>query len=107
MRKITSDAIEAFDTDKNFRRNNTKVIARLDVTELYLYNNLIAYKQVESGNIYISSQGYQTRTTSDRLNGLVEYYEYGNVYIHQFTMYYKDSNKITSVLDNNFFTQLR
>jgi len=109
MRKITQQAIKAFTGKYNFKNGNTEVI-RIEnntniKTELYLHNNLIAYEI--NDNIYISSQGWQTSTTRERLNGILSYYECGRVCIKNFSMYYIDSQKITKPLQNVYFTQIR
>jgi len=68
-RQITIDAIRAFNNNYKFKRSNTEV--RIDskgVTELKLHGNLIAFK-TNSGT-YISTCGWHTVTTKERLNGL-------------------------------------
>ena len=75
MRKITEQAIYAFIEDRPFTGNNTVVtkeyiVSKGWLTRLYLFDNLIAEKVFESMEINITSAGYNTRTTRERLNGL-------------------------------------
>ena len=111
MRKITSNAINAFMNNDEFSESNTKValvpdeqLKRLKV-ELYLFDNLIAYKI--NGNHYISSAGWSTSTTRERLNGLITKLGCGKVFIKDFTMYYEDSVGVINLLDSPYFTQVR
>jgi len=109
MRKITSNAINAFMNNNKFSESNTRIDVIDDgsnqKTELYLFDNLIAYKINE--NYYISSAGYSTSTTRERLNGLIVKLGCGRVFIKDFTMYYKDSVGVINLLDSPYFTQVR
>lgn len=73
MRIITRDAIEAFEALRPFKRDNTEV--RIDPVvnglepELYLFGNLIA-KRFHHGELQITSAGWSSNTTKERLNGL-------------------------------------
>jgi len=71
MRKITEDAIRAFRNGTNFKRGNTKVECHMEVTgqvnKLFLHGHLIA--QFAAGDFIISSAGWNTTTTKERLNG--------------------------------------
>jgi hypothetical protein len=71
MRQITRDAIEAFMNDQNFNKSNTEVIRGNGIfgTELYLFNNLIAYKK--GGEIFMHNRQWLSMTTKERLNGLL------------------------------------
>ena len=63
-RKSIRPVIDAFINRKFKRVSNTET----DGNNLRLFGNLIAYHK--DGTIYISSAGYRTVTTKDRLNGL-------------------------------------
>ena len=95
MRKRTQEALRAFDKGKNFKKSNTevKIIKTRDATleeeaiirvELLLHGNVIAYQNwcyfsntVPSSfgdmrlwkELWITSAGWQTNTTKERLNG--------------------------------------
>ena len=69
MRKQTESAVNAFNNGKPFKGTNTKVTSDGVSVGMYLFDNLIAYK---SGNeLSISSCGWNTATTKERLNGLL------------------------------------
>lgn len=70
MRKITEEAIEAFNYNEDFKKSNTQVMTGGRQTELYLFGNLIAIKNIRTGELSITNCGYQTVTTKERLNGL-------------------------------------
>ena len=71
MRAITRDAIRAFCNNYKFKRDNTEIrIIERDnytITEMRLHGNVIAEK-MPSG-FYISTCGWSTNTTKERLNG--------------------------------------
>jgi len=117
MRKITKLMVKAFINNEAFKLDNTDIKRVLDKksqrvkTKSYLYGNCIAYKWrddiEQTGEIYISSAGWETSTTRERLNGILSYYECGRVYIKNSNMYYEDSKKIIKHLSNNRFTQIK
>ena len=73
-RQITIDAIRAFSNNYKFKRSNTEVrvfndeVSEPKQTELRLHGNLIAYKN--NTGIYLSTCGWHSVTTKERLNGL-------------------------------------
>lgn len=70
MRKITQNAITAFYANKNFSSSNTIVDTDSYSTRLLLHGNCIAEK-IHNKGIQISTCGWNTPTTKERLNGLV------------------------------------
>jgi hypothetical protein len=72
MRKITEEAIEAFNLNKNFKRGNTEVKVEwrqhTQFTTLLLHGNPIA--ESCDKQLAINNCGYETNTTKERLNGL-------------------------------------
>lgn len=84
MRKITQDAIRALYENKNFKRGNTEV-RRGIVPCLLLHDNIIAKLTIFDG-LCISSAGWNTNTTKERLNGL----EGVSIYQKNFTWYLND-----------------
>lgn len=69
MRKITQQAVNAFNENRNFKSGNTEVKVQYPAaTYLYLHGNLIA-KKVDRA-ISVSIAGWNTPTTRERLNGL-------------------------------------
>ena len=69
-RKITEKIVYAFMNDKNLKLSNTEVTCNGYLTRLFLFDNLIAVKEVFSGKIEITMAGYNTQATRERLNGL-------------------------------------
>ena len=69
MRKITSDAINAFMCRETFSRDNTQVTVHPTDTRLLLHGNLIATIDL-MGNIKVTNAGWATNTTKERLNGI-------------------------------------
>ena len=77
MRKITQDAVAAFNNNYPFKRGNTQIKVEDDnegaiYTIMQLHGNTIALKVTgDSGTgLFISDGGWQTSTTKERLNGL-------------------------------------
>ena len=78
MRKITREACQAFECQRDFKRGNTEVVRFINNEvnmEYRLHGNLIAYSN--SKGLFISNAGWFTNTTKERLNGLT------GVNIHQ------------------------
>ncbi len=69
MRKITTDAINAFYQNCIFKQSNTSVEVSGNETKLLLHGNVIARKEM-NGRLTISNCGWFTTTTKERLNGL-------------------------------------
>lgn len=70
MRTITKKAIEAFNADRAFKLGNTAVHVGDHYTTLSLHGNDIAQKDRENGNVEITTAGWNTTTTKERLNGI-------------------------------------
>lgn len=68
MRKIDELARDAFVERKRFKLRNTKVDIINGDPHLYLHDNLIA--KLEDDDLLINHCGWETRTTSSRLNSL-------------------------------------
>ena len=72
MRKITEDAIRAFRNGRTFNRGNTEVKVwlgeRFPQMALMLHGNTIA--TLSRDGLFITSAGWETTTTKERLNGL-------------------------------------
>lgn len=71
MRKITSDAHNAFMKRKKFKKGNTEVTVVDGLPEMYLFGNKIA-KMDEDGEVSISSSGWESVTTAERLSAFVK-----------------------------------
>lgn len=77
MRQITKDAIASLIAHRPFKRSNTSVrIMSNGDAELYLHGNHIA-TYTHDDSLHITSAGWKSNTTKERLNGLP------NVHIYQ------------------------
>jgi hypothetical protein len=75
MRKITVSAVSAFFAGVPFSSGNTTVIIQ-DATgdaSMLLHGHTIAVRYPITGHIHISDGGWQTHTTKERLNGILEH----------------------------------
>lgn len=63
-RKITDHAVSAFYAGATLTRSNMFVTSK----QMYLHGNMIA--KIEEGNLFITTCGWNTPTTKERLNGL-------------------------------------
>lgn len=77
MRKITEQTVNAFYEGVNFKKDNMKVENRHGGVSLYLHNNMIAHLQ--GLELFISTCGWETNTTKERLNGLLDKYGLGKI----------------------------
>jgi len=68
MRKITREAVEAFNNNFPFSKGNTVVFVSETQTTLRLHGSSIARKR--EGKLEINPCGCLTNTTKERLNGL-------------------------------------
>jgi hypothetical protein len=87
MQKITKLMRDAFMSNTNFKSDNTEVRVTIESTSIYLFGNRIAYRNNDE-NMYITTCGWNTRTTKERLNALP------NVHITQLKgMWYLNGEK--------------
>lgn len=70
MRDITKKAVAAFNAGKSFSLGNTLVAVDSTEVTLNLHGNLIARKFIMTGETEITTAGWNTPTTKERLNGL-------------------------------------
>ena len=75
MRQITQDSVQAFCNYRPFCRSNTSVLvdnfSDHKISMLYLHGNLIA-EMSDSGWLALNDCGWQTLTTKERLNGVLQ-----------------------------------
>ena len=70
-KKISQDSVNAFLNKETFSKENMTVIYNeCDILYLLLHGNPIA-KMLPDGTIYVSTCGWHTRTTMERLNCLL------------------------------------
>lgn len=75
MRQITRESIDAFNSNKDFRKDNTVVISTGNIVMLYLFGNQIAKKVLIDYNtnkwqLAITNVGWKSDITKERLNAL-------------------------------------
>lgn len=68
MRKITKEVVQALLNHQNYSKGNTTIITTDGYSSMYLYGNCIA--RYNPNGLEINHQGYLTKTTKERLNGL-------------------------------------
>jgi hypothetical protein len=71
MRQITRDATNAFYNGSPFKRDNTEITLYGTVIQLELHRHNIATYYTLENKIQISSCGWYTTTTKERLNGVL------------------------------------
>lgn len=75
MRKVTEKAAIALREGKEMTSGNTKVVNFMKGNTLYemqLHDNVIAQHMMNEGKLYLYDCGWQTSTTKERLNGILE-----------------------------------
>jgi hypothetical protein len=73
MRQITIESVTAFLNAKRFSKSNMSVEVLPNVTILKYQGNSIAYKYNNpKKTIAITNCGWESRTTKERLNGVIE-----------------------------------
>ena len=71
MRKITQESVEAFMNATPFKKSNTEVKVKPNVTILVLFGNEIAYRYNDpERTLSITNCGWESNTTKERLNAL-------------------------------------
>ena len=68
-RKITTEAISAFELGIPFKKSNTEVVREGTIYYLKLFGNKIAALESD-GKMWISNAGWDSKTTKERLNEL-------------------------------------
>ena len=72
MRKITRESVNAFLNGEKFNKSNMSVEVEPNVTILKYQGNSIAYKYNDpKKTIAITNCGWESRTTKERLNGVI------------------------------------
>ena len=80
MRKITQNAVNAFQASRNWSAGNMMVHSDANAVRMYLHGNLIAEKGHKTGSpLVITLASWPTVTTRERLTGLLSAYNAGYV----------------------------
>jgi len=70
MRKVTQNTVNAFLNNQSYAEGNTSVSPSNGANYLYLHGHIIAIKDKSTGSLKITSAGWKTNTTKERLNAL-------------------------------------
>jgi hypothetical protein len=70
MRKITNMVTAAFEKGVSFKSGNDEVEVMNNISMMSYRGNRIAYKDLTTGSISITTCGWNTNTTRNRLNGI-------------------------------------
>ena len=116
MRQITKQAVNKFNNNQNFTKDNTQVwygrvgtinngkCSLTPITKLFLHDNLIAYKKYSS--LVISNCGWFSNTTKERLNGLLDSIGFNGIYQKNFEWFLADKkwngNPVKILKNNNW-----
>ena len=88
MKKITENAVNAFVLRKTFSSGNTTVCKEENTVSFILHGNKIASL---TGNLLsVSSCGWETPTTKERLNGILKAFNLPHIVQKDFTWYFSD-----------------
>lgn len=106
MRQITKQAVNKFNNNESFNKNNTRIeyqhIFSEPTTIMYLHNNVIAQKQ--ENELRITNSGWFSNTTKERLNGLLDSIGFDKIYQKNFEWFLADrkwNGKPVRILRNN------
>jgi len=81
MRKIESQMNDAILQHKDWKKDNTEVIAYSHVSDVYLYDNLIA--RIGETFVELFDGGWRTNTTKSRLNAILQAHGMPGEYVFQ------------------------
>ena len=85
MRAITIKSVDAFVNARPFKSGNTRVEVRNGEVFFYLFDNMIAHKY--EGGLYVTTCGWKSATTKERLNGILRAYNLGSIFQNDFVWY--------------------
>lgn len=99
MNKVTNNAVRAFFNDQAFKSGNTRVGFEGDNTVLYLHGHAVAIKVDGGRAVRIDSCGWSTSTTKERLNGVLEYANAGQIFQKNFEWFIRRGEKVIEFRD--------
>lgn len=86
MRKITEEALNAFITGRPMKKQNTEVrVTSINSFQMLLHGNIIAERR--GNKLHVRNCGWETSTTKERLNAVLNHYKHPNICVRQFVMY--------------------
>ncbi len=82
MKKITREAVNAFNNSVKFKKRNMEVEVLPNVTIMKLHGNSIAYRYNDAERtLSITNCGWQSNTTKERLNAIEGVHIYQKNYV--------------------------
>lgn len=97
MRQITAETNYAVQHKENFSKSN--MIVRYDkeqnISDVFLHGNRIAKYDYSTQLLELSTCGWETNTTKDRLNGLLDLFNLGYIHQKDYVWYYTDKDNNT------------
>ena len=95
MRIITEKSVRAFMNATPFKSGNMHVThTPFDGTRMYLHGNCIAHRDADG--IFISNAGWESNTTKERLNGILDWLNQPRIYQKDWVWYWKDGEEFPS-----------
>ena len=99
MRSVTQKTVEAFKAFRNYKLSNSEVENFDDHVNFYLHWNTIATVNKKEKKLILSSAGWRTNTTKERLNGILAAFNLGFIYQKNFTRFYKNWSEVLNFKD--------
>lgn len=95
MRKITNSAVTAFFNNMQYKSGNTMVSGLREgrTINMYLHGNLIATRSGDTVKLY--DCGWQTTTTKERLNGILDRLNLPRIYQSKHVWYTGDEKWVS------------
>ena len=95
MRVIERKMLHAIKSGKSVDLGNTRIVTGIDVSRVYLFNNLIATIDFGTGELDVITR-YQSATTKSRLNVILREFANTSIYQSDFVWYYSDNTYTNS-----------
>ena len=102
MRKITTQASDAFNAGVNFKSGNTWVTANSGDVQLVLHGHVIAIRTEEG--TFVNNHGYLTNVTKERINGILHPRE--GIHQKDFAWYFTDKDGTVTDFPANEWVQV-
>lgn len=80
MRQVTRDIVSKFLDAVPACISNSQVVVYGTDVYLLLHGNQIAKRCLDTGRVFISNAGWESVTTKERLNGVLEFLGKGKIY---------------------------
>ena len=105
MRKITKESVKALFNNDNLNKQNMCVSNGV----MKLHGNDIAWLEdtAHGKTITISDAGWDTVTTKERLNGILDYLDLGKIFQKDFVWYYLASSGCAKPFNGSMTFNLR